>query len=37
MRQLAAAPEGRRALREGRLTLIGAVYELATGNVRFLE
>jgi carbonic anhydrase len=37
MQQLAAVPEGRRALREGRLTLVGAVYELATGNVRFLE
>jgi carbonic anhydrase len=37
MQQLSAVPEGRRALSEGRVKLIGAVYELATGNVRFLE
>jgi carbonic anhydrase len=37
MRQLAALPEGRRALRDGRVTLAGAVCELSTGKVRFLE
>jgi carbonic anhydrase len=36
MRQLLALPEAQRAMKEGRATLVGAVYELATGNVRFL-
>lgn len=36
MQQLATLPEGMRAIREHRVTLVGAVYELATGNVRFL-
>ncbi len=37
MRQVAAHPEARRALREKRLVLVGAVYELNTGKVRFLD
>ena len=37
MHQLAETSEGRRALAEGRATLIGAVYELRTGHVRFLD
>jgi carbonic anhydrase len=37
MHQFAQTPEGRRALAEGRAMLAGAVYELRTGRVRFLE
>jgi carbonic anhydrase len=37
MRQLATLPEGERALREGRVAMVGGVYELATGRVRFLN
>jgi carbonic anhydrase len=36
MKQLLATPEGKRAVREGRAKLVGAVFELATGRVRFL-
>ncbi len=36
MQQLLALPESQRAIKEHRATLVGAVYELATGNVRFL-
>ncbi len=36
MRQLAETPEGSRALEEGRAKLKGAVYEIASGRVRFL-
>jgi carbonic anhydrase len=36
MRQLAATPVGAAALAEGRVRLVGAVYELATGRIRFL-
>jgi carbonic anhydrase len=36
-RQLAATPAGRAALAEGRIQLVGAIYELETGKVRFLE
>lgn len=36
MHQLAESPEGSAALREGRAKLVGAVYEIATGHVRFL-
>jgi carbonic anhydrase len=36
MRQLQDSPEGSRALEEGRATLAGAVYEIASGRVRFL-
>ncbi len=37
MRQLRESPEGARALEEGRAKLVGAVYEIATGHVRFLD
>lgn len=37
MRQLLALPEAKRALLEKRVTLAGAVYELNTGRVRFLD
>jgi carbonic anhydrase len=37
MRQLSTSPEGARALREKRVSLVGGVYELATGRVRFLD
>jgi carbonic anhydrase len=36
MRSLAATPAGREAIAGGRTRLVGAVYELATGHVRFL-
>jgi carbonic anhydrase len=36
MQQLTTLPEGARAIKEGKVTLVGAVYELATGKVRFL-
>jgi carbonic anhydrase len=36
MRQLAESPEGARALEEGRAKLVGAIYEIASGHVRFL-
>jgi len=37
MHQLRDTPEGQARMAEGRFKLIGAVYELATGRVRFLE
>lgn len=37
IRQLAETPEGSAAIREDRARLIGAVYEIATGHVRFLH
>ena len=37
MRQLLETPEGQARLKEGILKLVGAVYELKTGRVRFLE
>jgi len=37
IRQLQATPEAEARRREGRLKLVGAVYELETGRVRFLE
>lgn len=36
MQELLALPGAKRALRDKRVTLIGAVYELNTGHVRFL-
>jgi len=36
MRQLAESPEGSRALEEGRAKLMGAIYEITSGRVRFL-
>lgn len=37
IRQLRESPEGARALAEARATLVGAVYEIASGRVRFLD
>jgi carbonic anhydrase len=37
VRQLAAAPGARALLAEGRVRVVGAIYELATGCVRFLR
>jgi carbonic anhydrase len=37
MHQVAETPEGRRGLEEGRVRLVGAVYEIASGRVRFLD
>lgn len=37
MGQLAAIPGGRRIIESGQLLMVGAVYDLATGQVRFLE
>jgi carbonic anhydrase len=36
MHQLAESPEGKAAIRESRAKLVGAVYEIATGRVRYL-
>jgi len=37
MQELLALPEAKRAQRENRVTLVGAIYELSTGQVRFLD
>jgi len=37
VRQLADTPGGRAAAKAGRIEIVGAVYELATGRVRFLK
>ena len=37
MRQLAESPEGGRAMEEDRAKLVGGVYEIASGRVRFLD
>ena len=37
MRQLMETPEGKARAAEGKLKLVGAVYEIATGRVRFLQ
>jgi carbonic anhydrase len=37
MHQLAESPEGKAALRERRARLVGAVYEISTGRVRYLS
>ena len=37
VRQLAATPAGRAALEDRRVQLVGAVYEITTGRVRFLD
>ena len=37
MRQLAESPEGSRAMEEGRAQMVSAVYEIASGRVRFLD
>lgn len=36
MNQLLETPEGKARMKEGRIKLVGAVYELKTGRVRFL-
>ncbi len=36
MRQIVETPEGRARVAEGRMKLVGAVYEIATGRVRLL-
>ena len=36
MRQILETPEGRERQTEGVLKLVGAVYEIETGRVRFL-
>jgi carbonic anhydrase len=36
MQQILATPEGQARVREGEVKLVGAVYELKTGRVRFL-
>lgn len=35
--QLLATPEGKAAVEEGRAHIVGAVYEIASGLVRFLD
>jgi len=37
MRQILESPEGRERQAEGRMKLVGAIYEIETGYVRFLE
>jgi len=37
MRQVLETPEGRARAAEGQMKLVGAVYEIATGRVRFLQ
>ena len=37
MRQILETPEGRERQMEGRVKLVGAIYEIETGLVRFLE
>ena len=37
MHQLLETPEGRRAVKEERAKLAGAVYEITSGRVRFLQ
>jgi carbonic anhydrase len=37
MRQILETPEGRERQAEGRVKLVGAIYEIETGRVRFLE
>ncbi len=36
MHQIADAPEGKAALAEGRMRLVGGIYEIESGRVRFL-
>ena len=37
VQQILETPEGRARLSEGRMKLVGAIYEIQTGHVRFLE
>ncbi len=36
IRQIAATPEGQAAVAEGRMKLVGGIYEIGSGRVRFL-
>jgi len=35
--QILESPEGQRRLEEGRVKIVGAVYEIQNGRVRFLD
>jgi carbonic anhydrase len=37
LRQIAESPEGLARIREGRVKLMGGIYELASGRVRWLD
>jgi carbonic anhydrase len=37
MKQILQTPEGKARVKEGRLKLVGAIYEIKTGRVRFLK
>ncbi len=37
LRQIAESPEGQARIREGRVKLMGGIYELASGRVRWLD
>lgn len=37
LRQIQESPEGRARIAEGQLKLVGAIYELESGRVRFLD
>jgi carbonic anhydrase len=37
IRQILETPEGKRRLEEGRVRIVGAVYEIQNGRVRFLD
>ena len=37
MRQILETPEGRERQAEGRVKLVGAIYEIETGRVQFIE
>jgi len=37
MKQIRGTPEGRLRVKEGRIKLAGAIYQIATGRVRFLQ
>jgi carbonic anhydrase len=36
MQQIRSSPEGKARVAEGRVKLIGAIYDIKTGRVRFL-
>ncbi|MGZ8197448.1 MAG: hypothetical protein ACXW2I_15000 [Burkholderiales bacterium] len=37
VRTIFESPEGQARLAEGRMKMVGAIYEIQTGRVRFLE
>ena len=37
VRQILETPEGRMRVAEGRMRIVGAIYDIATGRVRFLN